>query len=223
MSRQRTLEQSAAHAMRRTGSNRHSQRMCGAASPACQMWHTDRQSGKRDSSCKSPRQRFSQGDRDCVQIRGVSRTSRDCRDSRSQADFSGVIFGSTSRWPTSTANLCPIEFDAAKSDSRPRMTILHNNAGGCKTSVEPNDNQFWRPLGLDLGGLSCKTIRTKRKIGPPYWMLSFSAQWTTYIRISRIKTTFRQDGQPDPPPDVRVVFPGILQSPGIGFVRTKSG
>jgi hypothetical protein len=66
---------------------------------------------------------------------------------------------------TSTANLCPIEFDAAKSDSRPRMTILHNNAGGCKTSVEPNDNQLWRPSGLDLGGLSCKTIRTKRKIG----------------------------------------------------------
>jgi hypothetical protein len=35
-----------------------------------------------------------------------------------------------SEWPTYTANLCPIEFDAAKSDSRPRMTILHNKADG---------------------------------------------------------------------------------------------
>jgi hypothetical protein len=31
---------------------------------------------------------------------------------------------------TNPANLCPIEFDAAKSGSRSRTTILHNNAGG---------------------------------------------------------------------------------------------
>ena len=161
------------------------------ASRACRMWDTDWHSGRFRPANLPPR--FSQGDRDCVQIRGVSRTSRDCRDSRSQADFSGVIFGSTSRWPTSTANLCPIEFDAAKSDSRPRMTILHNNGGGCKTSVEPNDNQLWRPSGLGLGGLSCKPIRTKRKIGASLLDAELFSQWTNYFRIGRIKTTIRPE------------------------------
>jgi hypothetical protein len=69
---------------------------------------------------------------------------------------------------------------------------LHNNAGGCKTPVEPNDNQFWRPSGLDLGGLSCKTIRTKRKIGASLLDAELFSQWTIYIRIGRIKTTSRQ-------------------------------
>ena len=84
--------------------------------------------------------------------------------------------------PTSTANLCPIEFDAAKSDSRPRMTILHNNAGGCKASLEPTDNQLWRPSGLDLGGLSCRPIRTKRKIGASLLDVELFSQWTTFIK-----------------------------------------
>jgi hypothetical protein len=35
--------------------------------------------------------------------------------------------------PTYPVNPCSIEFDDAKSDSRPRTTILHNYAGGCKT------------------------------------------------------------------------------------------
>jgi hypothetical protein len=88
-----------------------------------------------------------------------------------------------------TANLCPIEFDAAKSDSRPRTTILHKNAGGCKTSVEPNDNQLWRPAGLGLEGLSCKTNRTKRKNRASLLDAELFSPWTTYKRIGRFKTT----------------------------------
>jgi hypothetical protein len=75
-----------------------------------------------------------------------------------------------------TANLCPIEFDAAKNDSRPRTIIVHNNPAGCKTSIEPNDNQLWRPSGLGLEGLSYEnSSNEKKKSGRHYWMLSFSA------------------------------------------------